>query len=201
MQYSKTTQSDPQETARVFFDPAIGMHLFVDSPVKQRVKMDAERFLYYYPDKNIALAMDNRDATLASASMQLFLYTDSEDLGLSNIGFKLINYSVKNDTLIKKWEIKGKKKRESIQIEVYIHHERVQKTRSYDGFGKQIKEVVFSHWYELNNYFYPMHLSIKENDRISEYDYKQLKLLESIPDSILAMFILPEDCEIHEYQF
>ena len=48
----------------VFYNLYEGMFMQVLEPVNQRVRMNPEEFIYYYPNKNIAMLMNNRNGTL-----------------------------------------------------------------------------------------------------------------------------------------
>jgi hypothetical protein len=199
IEYNILSENEQNGYGMVFYNLYEGMFMQVLEPVNQRVRMNPEKFIYYYPNENIAMLMNNRNGTLASTPIQLFLNTGSEDLGLSNIGFSLQEHLIRQDTLIKIWELKGKKKREYIHIDVYIHDKQVFKTESYDGNEKLIKKVEYYNWKELNNYFYPMQLRINENEVWKEYNFYNLTKLDTIPDSVYQAFKLPEDCDIYEY--
>lgn len=75
------------------------------------------------------------------------------------------------------------------------------KTLSYNYDNKLLKHVEFSHWLELNNYSYPMNLSIRENYKVSDYSFTDLKFLKEIPDTVKIKFNIPEDCVVHEYKW
>ncbi|MCK4531104.1 MAG: hypothetical protein KAU44_07980 [Candidatus Marinimicrobia bacterium] len=199
IEYDILNENEQNGCGVVFYNLYEGMFMQVLEPVNQRVRMNPEEFIYYYPNKNIAMLMNNRNGTLASIPIQLFLNTGSEDLGLSSIGFSLKDHIIRQDTLIKIWELKGKKKREYIHIDVYIHDKQVFKTESYDGNEKLIKKVGYYNWKELDNYSYPMRLRINENEIWIEYNFYNLTKLDTIPDSVYQAFKLPEDCDIYEY--
>lgn len=199
IEYDILSENEQNGYGMVFYNLYEGMFMQVLEPVNQRVRMNLEKFIYYYPNENTAMLMNNRNGTLASTPIQLFLNTGSEDLGLSNIGFSLKDHIIRQDTLIKIWELKGKKKREYIHIDVYIHDKQVFKTESYDGNEKLIKKVEYYNWKELDNYFYPMRLRINENEIWIEYNFFNLTKLDTIPDSVYQAFKLPEDCDIYEY--
>ncbi len=199
--YQKESNGNKQESASVYFDPNIGLYIFIREPIIQYIKMAADRLIYYYPKKNMALFINNPDALISTTPVQLFVYTGSEDLGLSSMGFSLINHDFKGDSLITIWEIKGKKKREYIRIEVCSKNERIIETRSFDIKNVLMKKVSFSNWLKLNNNLYPLNIKIIENDLIDIYNFSHVKTLDSIPDSVKDNFKLPEDCEIHEYIF
>ena len=199
VEYHKNSSDTFLEHSSIYYDNFKGMFMQVLEPVNQRVRMNPEEFIYYYPNKNIAMLMNNRNGTLSSTPLQLFLNTGSVDLGLSSMGFSLKDHIIRQDTLIKIWELKGKKKREYIHIDVYIHDKQIFKTESYDGNEKLIKKVEYYNWKELNNYFYPMRLRINENEIWIEYNFFNLTKLDTIPDSVYQAFKLPEDCDIYEY--
>ncbi|MCK4812822.1 MAG: hypothetical protein KAT14_02675 [Candidatus Marinimicrobia bacterium] len=199
--YEKYKEGITVEKGRVFYHPHRGMHLFVDQPVIQRVKMAPDRYMYYYPDENIALYMNNRNRILASESLQLFLNTDREDLGLSDLGFILTDHYFTGDTLIKVWEIEGKKKKEHIQIDVFYHQKRVYKIISYSGNGEEIKRVYFDDWQARDHYYYPMYIRVLEDGNRSVYIYHDLRIIKGLPDSVIELFTLPEDCKIYEYEW
>jgi hypothetical protein len=120
-------------------------------------------------------------------------------MGIAGLGFSLNEHFFRGDTLVKVWELKGKKKNEYIRIEVFNTNKSVVKTLSFDYENKLIKSVLFEDWVNQHNYAYPMKIVINDADVSNSYVFSDLEIIESIPDSILNMFILPEDCEIHEY--
>jgi hypothetical protein len=197
--YTKYQADLSPEIAKVFYDEYLGMYLLIQEPVLQYVNMNPETFIYYYPKDNMAMIMNNRDGVLASAAIQLFLNTASEDMGIAGLGFSLNEHFFRGDTLVKVWELKGKKKNEYIRIEVFNTNKSVVKTLSFDYENKLIKSVLFEDWVNQHNYAYPMKIVINDADVSNSYVFSDLEIIESIPDSILNMFILPEDCEIHEY--
>ena len=77
----------------------------------------------------------------------------------------------------------------------------VVKTLSFDHENKLIKSVLFSDWVDHKNYAYPMKIVINDADVSNTYVFTDLEIIENIPDSIKSFFILPEDCEIHEYSW
>ena len=200
-EYKNEFNGIERESASVYFIPYIGSYMFINEPVIQNIKMITESLLYYYPQKNIALIMNNPDALISTTPVQLFVNTGSEDQGLSELGFSLNGYELKADTLIKTWELKGKKKKEYIRIDVFSKDQAVIKTRSYDADKSMIKEVNYRNWLIVNNYAYPMEIEILENNDTNLYDFWGLKIFDHIPDSIMNKFTLPEDCDIHEYTF
>ena len=119
--YTKYQRDLAPEVAKVFYDEHLGMYLLVQEPVIQYVNMNPETFIYFYPQENMAMIMNNRDGVLASAALQLFLNTASEDMGIAGLGFSLNEHYFKGDTLVKVWELKGKKKNEYIRIYVFNH--------------------------------------------------------------------------------
>lgn len=199
--YQKTTDGHEQESASVYFDPFEGSYMFIHSPVIQRVRMISDNLLYYYPVRNIALILNNPKLTIATTPVQLFVYTGSDDLGLSDLGFSLTDYKAKNDTLIKIWELKGKKKNEYIRIEVFSLNLNVLKTISYDSGNSIIKQVYYDDWILVDHYSYPMKITIIEEDQTSNYAFDHVKRQGTVTDSIKAQFKLPNDCQIHEYTF
>jgi len=200
-EYKKENQGVARESVVVYYDKFEGSYMLVTEPVIQRIKMISDRLLYYYPLKKMALTMNNPDALTATTPVQLFINTGSEDMGLNAMGFTLSGHEMLGDTLIKTWELKGKKKKEYIRIDVFAKEMEVFKTLSYDADKNLIKEVAYSNWIELNNYAFPLTIAIKEKDNSDTYVFSKVKNIEFIPDSIKAKFYLPEDCEIHEYVF
>ncbi len=200
-EYQKEFNGVEQESALVYYAPYEGSYMFINKPVTQYIKMISESLLYYYPLKNIALILNNPDALIATTPVQLFINTGSEDQGLSELGFSLNKYELKSDTLVKTWELKGKKKKEYIRIKVFSKDQEIIKTQSYDSDNSISKEVNFSNWLNVNNYAYPLEIVILENNDTSRYIFRGIKKLESIPDSFMEKFKLPEDCDIHEYTF
>ncbi len=198
--YEKRQASAAAENGRVFFDPHYGMYLFVDSPVCQRVVMNGDHFIYYYPEENVALKMTNREGTLSTAALQLFMYSDREDLGLQGLGFVLTGHETAGDTLVKIWEKRGKSRQEYMRLKVYVFRERVVKTISSDD-KKELKRVFFSGWQERDRRYYPMNIRIREDGLDTDYSFKDLRFLTEIPDSVVRRFILPEDCEVYEYRW
>ena len=201
VEYQKHENEREAEHGRIYFHSRDGMWLLLDRPVNQRVRMRPDQFVYYYPDDKIALIMNNRDHALAPAFLQLFLYTDREDPGLTELGFILREHTAHGDTLIKTWELKGVKKREYVRIDMYYHRERVYRSVSTDASGNVIKEVFFSDWQKGETYHYPMHVKITDEDRTQKYGFKNLHFLTQVPDSVIQLFMIPQDCEIHEYNW
>lgn len=199
--YSKSSNGSYEESVEVFYQPFIASYMFVHDPLIQHIRMQPDRLLYYYPDRNIAIIMNNPDALIATNPVQLFVKTGSEDLGLSDLGFKLIDYQTNHDTLISTWEIKGKNKDEYIRIDVFSDVNNIFKTLSYDAKDKLIKSVRYGKWTELSNYPFPLQITIFEDGKVEEYNFSRVALLSDLPDSIPGLFDLPENCEIHEYKF
>ena len=199
--YTKYQSDLSPEIAKVYYDELLGMYLLIQEPVIQYVNMNPETFVYYYPQENMAMIMNNRDGVLASAAIQLFIHTASEDMGIAGLGFSLNEHFFKGDTLVKVWELQGKKKNEYIRIEVFHINQSVVKTLSFDHENKLIKSVLFSDWLEYHNYAYPMNIMITDAQVSNTYVFSDLHILEAIPDSIMNFFMLPEDCDIHEYSW
>ena len=199
--YVKTANGSYEESVKVFYQPYIASYMFVYDPLIQHIRMQPDRLLYYYPDRNIAIFMNNPDALIATNPVQLFLKTGSEDLGLSELGFDLIDYRALNDTLISTWEIKGKNKDEYIRIDVFSDVNSIYKTLSYDARDKLIKSVQYTGWTKLSNYPFPLQIKIFEEGKVEEYNFSNVKFISELPDSIPGLFHLPEDCEIHDYKF
>lgn len=200
-EYSKTINGTFEESAKIFYHPNLNSYMFVHDPLDQFVRMQADRLLYFYPERNIAIYLNNPDAMIATIPVQLFVNTGAEDLGLSDLGFKLMDYYTSNDTLIGTWEIKGKSKEEYVKIDVFSDIDNVFKTLSYDAKNKLIKSVKYAEWIKLSNYAFPLKISIFEDGKIEVYDFSNVKILSELPDSIPGLFNLPDDCEIHEYKF
>ncbi len=200
-EYQKEKNGSKQESASVYHVPYIGSYIFVNEPIIQNIKMISESLLYYYPQKNIALIMNNPDALISTTPVQLFTNTGSEDQGLGDMGFSLKEYELKRDTLIKTWELKGKKKKEYIRIDVFSKDQEIIKTRSYNNDNSMIKEVNFRNWIKINNYAYPLEIEILENNDTNKYTFWGIKELDALPDSLMNKFSLPENCDIHEYTF
>lgn len=198
--YEKHEGTETSEIAGVFYAAHRGMYLLIDHPVRQWVHMNADHFIYYYPDENMALKMNNPDGTLSTSALQFFMFSDSEDMGLGDAGFALSGHRVSADTLIKTWELKGKSKREYMRLDVFSYRGHVVKAVSGND-QKEIKRVFFSDWLERDHYNYPMTLKIFEENKRSEYYFNDLRILEDIPDSVMGLFTLPEDCKIYEYRW
>ncbi|MBW6458745.1 MAG: hypothetical protein K0B52_06245 [FCB group bacterium] len=199
IRYQKEQNGRTLERGKIYFHVREGMYLLLDHPLNQRVSMRPEQFVYYYPDDNIALIMNNREQAIAPGFLQLFLYSDREDPGLTELGFILREHTMQSDTLIKAWELKGVKKREYVRIEMYYHRERVYKSLSYDASGDIIKQVRFADWRRGQKYFYPMHIRVGDEAVTYEYRFDDLQFIAGIPDSVKLLFLLPEDCEINAY--
>jgi hypothetical protein len=200
-EYQKERNGDKLEKASVYYDHFKGSYMFISEPVVQNIKMIPEYLLYYYPKKNMALVMNNPEALISTTPVQLFALTGSEDQGLSGIGFSLTGYELRQDSLVKTWELEGKKKKEYVRIDVFSKDLEIIKTRSYDADDTLIKEVIYKNWITVNNYSYPLEIDIRENKQNDNYKFQNVKILENIADSIMNKFRLPEDCEIHEYTF
>ena len=200
-EYDRHLDGDQGEKAIVYHENHSASYIFVHEPLVQHIKMQAEKLLYYYPESNIAIFMNNPDAVIATQPVQLFISTGTDDLGLSDIGFKMTDYLMINDTLIKTWEVQGNNKVEYIKIDVFSQNKRVFKTISYDLENKIIKSVSFEDWINISNHYFPLSIKILEAGRIDEYDFRNVELLKELPDSILPLFDLPDNCEIHEYKF
>jgi hypothetical protein len=200
-EYQKERNENKLETALVYYEHSKASYMFITDPVIQNIKMIPDRLLYFYPEKNTALIMNNPDAVIATSPVQLFINTGSEDQGLSSLGFSLTSHELRQDTLVKTWEIKGKKKKEYIRIDVFSKELHIMKTRSYDADNLLIKEVNFSNWIKVKNYLYPLEIEIRENDLIDHYRFWNIKQMENLPDSIINEFHLPENCEVYEYTF
>lgn len=199
--YEKQSNGDKKESARVYYEQAAASYIMVYDPLDQLIRMLPDHLLYFYPGRDIALIMNNPDALISTIPVQLFVNAGSEDLGLGAMGFVLDHYDLKQDSLIRSWEAKGKKRDEYIRIDVISKNKRVLKALSYDHQGELIKEVAYDDWMTLSNYDYPLNISVKEGDRTDNYHFNNVTLLQGIPDSVLNKYILPEDCEIHEYKF
>ncbi len=200
VKYIETQKNTANKMAEVFFDPLYGMYLMISDPIVQNVRMNPEEYIYFYPQENMAMIMNNRDGVLASAPLQLFLYAGSEDMGISGLGFELKEHYLKSDTLVKIWELKGEKKQEYLRIEAFHSKDHLLKTMSYNSNNDLMKLVEFKEWQELNNYSYPMQLIIMEEERKSHYNFQDLYILKDIPDSVKAKFTIPKDCVIYEYK-
>lgn len=201
VEYNKHQDDHALEIASVYFDSFIGMYLLVREPVLQYVNMNPESYVYYYPNEKMAMIMNNRDGVLASAPLQLFSYSGSEDMGISGLGFKFSKHYFKSDTLVKVWELEGKKKNEYLRIEAYHSQKHLLKTLSYNNENELMKQVEFSDWLEVKNYKYPMSIEIQEAGKKSLYNFSNLSVIENIPDSVKQTFKIPEDCVVHEYKW
>ena len=190
-----------EEIAQVFYHSTKGMYLFVKQPVMQYVRMDLDNYTYFYPENNMALVINNSDAVLASAPIQLFVHASSEDMGVQGMGFVLKEHFIQNDTLVKVWELKGQQKDEYLRLEAYHSRKYLLKTVSLDNENEVMKTVIFNDWLDYNNYSYPMSIKIIESDVKSHYTFSNIEILEDIPDSVERKLKLPEDCEIHEYKW
>jgi hypothetical protein len=199
--YSKTRDGDSEETALVYYEPYKASYMFVTDPLTQYVRMFADQLLYYYPDRNIAIKMNNPDALIATIPVQLFVNSGAEDLGLTDLGFELTDYYAQGDTLVRTWELSGKKKDEYLRIDVFSHKEHVFRTLSLDADKKMIKSVTYSDWMNISNDAYPLEIVILEDGHIEEFRFEGVKHLNGLPDSIHSYFNLPKDCDIHEYIF
>ena len=91
----------------------------------------------------MAMIINNSDAVLASAPIQLFVHASSEDMGVQGMGFSLQNHYFKHDTLVKVWELKGKQKDEYLKLEAYHSKTNLLKTVSYNNEKKVMKTVIF----------------------------------------------------------
>ena len=200
-EYERHLDGDQGEKATVYHENFFTSYILVHEPVVQHIRMQADKLLYYYPESNIAIFMNNPDALIATQPVQLFISTGTEDLGLSDIGFQMSDYYMQGDTLIRTWEIKGNNKDEYIKIDIFSQDGFVFKTISYDADDKVIKIVRSSDWINISNHYYPLNIVILENGRINEYDFRNVELLRVLPDSIPKLLDLPDNCEIHEYKF
>ena len=154
-EYDRQLDEEPGEKAVVFHENYSASYIFVHEPVVQHIRMRAEKLLYYYPNSNIAIFMNNPDALIATQPVQLFISTGSDDLGLSNIGFEMNDYYLNSDTLIRSWELEGKNKDEYIKIDVFSNKEKVFKTITYDADDKIIKIVRLRDWINISNHYFP----------------------------------------------
>jgi hypothetical protein len=199
--YSKTRNGNKEESADVYYKPYKASYMFVTDPLNQYVRMLPDQLLYYYPDRNIAIFMNNPDALIATVPVQLFVNSGAEDLGLTDLGFTLTDYYALGDTLVRTWELSGKKKDEYLRIDVFSHKEHVFRTLSLDADKKMIKSVTYSDWIVISNNAYPLKIVILEDGDVEEFRFDNVKHLNGLPDSIQPHFNMPKDCDIHEYIF
>jgi len=200
-EYDRHLDGDQGEKATVYHENFLTSYILVHEPVVQYIRMQADKLLYYYPESNIAIFMNNPDALIATQPVQLFISTGTDDLGLSDIGFQMSDYYMQGDTLIRTWELMGDNKDEYIKIDIFSQGGFVFKTISYDDDDKVLKIVRLSEWMNISNHYYPLNIVILENGRIDEYEVKNVELLQELPDSIPPKLDLPDNCEIHEYKF
>ena len=200
-EYDRHLEGEQGEKALAYHENYTFSYILVHEPVVQRIRMQADKLLYFYPKSNIAIFMNNPDGIIATQPVQLFVSGGTTDLGFSDMGLKMTDYLMRSDTLIKTWELQGKNKDEYVRIDVFSQNNHVFKTISYDAGDKIIKIVSLGHWINISNHYFPLNIKILENGRIDEYDFSNVELLKELPDSIPILFDLPDDCEIHEYKF
>jgi len=200
-EYDRHLEGEQGEKAIAYHEIYSTSYILVHEPVIQHIRMQSDKLLYYYPQDNIAIYMNNPDGIIATQPVQLFVSGGTDDLGFSDMGLEMTDYLMRSDTLIKTWELQGKNKDEYVRIDVFSQSKHVFKTISYDAGDKIIKIVRLGNWINISNHYYPMKIKILENGRIDEYDFSNVELLKDLPDSIPSLFDLPDDCEIHEYKF
>lgn len=201
VEFEKQQQNAPIEKAQVFYGDHCGFYMIIDEPVYQRVRITAARSTYIFPQEKTVIIFKNKNYGLLFPSIELFFNVGKDDYGLSQSGFSLDSYSLKGDSLITQWSVKGDKKSQQLYMSVYRLENVPVKIESFDNKRKLKKRMLFSAWEKHNFQNYPMDVTLISEKEQSEYHYKDLKIMETLPDSLETLFSYPESWKVYEYSW
>lgn len=201
VRYEKKQENAPVEKAQVFYGEHCGFYMIIDEPVYQCVRITAARSTYIFPQEQTVIIFKNKSYGLLFPSIELFFNVGKNDYGLSQSGFSLDSHSLKGDSLITQWSVKGDKKSQQLYMTVYRLQNAPVKIESFDNKRKLKKRMLFSGWEKKQFQNYPMNVTLISEKSQSEFSYKDLQILETLPDSLETLFSYDETWKLYEYSW
>ncbi|MFH1052556.1 MAG: hypothetical protein V1779_16680 [bacterium] len=192
-------------TGKIFFYKPYNVFIDVSEPLNQKMLIDSNLMLIYYPDENKGLKISSQEP-LALPILSPFFSSTKSDFGLSIIGYSIKDYSMNSDTLSTKWSIPDQIDDNSYFFEIKTVNNRIIEVLvSKAKKNLLIKRMIFSTYVELSKELWiPQELVIYDNENagqiVESIALKNIMLDIELPDSILK-FIIPENAETEEIQW
>jgi len=173
---------------------------FVHSPIKQVLMFYDKTLRIYYPDDNILYVVDKGNNLLLDF-YNIFVDYNKEDLGLSAIGYKLKNVSIKSDTLTFIWYPMKKLSKYMGKCVLTYYNDNLIKASYYNPSQIITRNLIFSDLFHRGALIFPRNIVI---DKCApEINTKEIIKFEkvafdiTIPDSI-QNYSIPNSVQIKD---
>ncbi len=204
--FKKIVREDKKEIDNVegimYFIGGENILIKVTKPINQIILINNFTNTFYYPDEKNAVMIIYSKPVVSRTKMQFDLF-GKEDMGFSDIGYKIEKSYKSNDILISIWTPPEKFKKQLGKVELGMKKNKIVLNKTYSPDGKLISIAEFDNFYYINKINIPGKIKTTIFDKKvkeEEVTYIDPKINIELPAEI-KNFKLPENTKIKETEW
>jgi hypothetical protein len=186
-----------------FYYSEIRTILAVQEPLNQWMIIEFNNMLIYYPDKNRAINITSQNP-FNIPFFQTFTGLNSENLGLSKLGYTIDKNEIHGDTLLVYWQPPVVNEMKLGEIILSLVDNNIVVTETKDHSGNTNSYTTYNNYISHNDHYFPLLVNstiYSEGETKTEIiKYTNPVFDQPLPDEI-TNFILPENAEIKEIEW